>query len=256
MNKHLLAGVSTLALLLGAASAQAADLGRPITKAPAMVAAPVYSGWTGFYIGGQVGYQYGYFRETDFFSGTNLATGFAGGRFNPDGVVGGGHVGFNLQTGAFVWGIEGDIEGSGVRGTLNYGGGNGVRFDQRWQSSIRGRLGFTVGNTAMIYATGGAAFSDLRYNYFTNTQTELFTGNQTGYTVGAGIEWMFAPAWSARVEYRYTDFGRFNDQLTIIGGPRNANISARQEAEFSTVRVGISYHFGGMGGGAPVVAAY
>ena len=253
MKKLTFAAASIAAL--ASAPAFAADLGRPITKAPAMVAAPVYSGWTGFYIGGQVGYQYGYFRETDFFTGTDLATGFTQ-RFNPDGIVGGGHIGFNLQTGAFVWGIEGDIEGSGVRGTLNYGGGLGVRFDQRWQSSIRGRLGFTVGNTAMIYATGGAAFSDLRYTYFTNTATELFTGNQTGYTVGAGIEWMFAPAWSARVEYRYTDFGRFNDQLTIIGGPGNRNITARQEAEFSTVRVGVSYHFGGTGGGAPVVAAY
>ena len=253
MKKLTLAAASIAAL--ATAPAFAADLGRPITKAPAMVAAPVYTGWTGFYIGGQVGYQYGYLRETDFFSGTGAGTGYTA-NFNPDGIVGGGHAGFNLQTGAFVYGIEGDVEASGVRGTLNYGGGLGVRFDQRWQSSIRGRLGFTVGNTAMIYATGGAAFSDLRYRYFTNTLSETFTGNQTGYTVGAGIEWMFAPAWSARVEYRYTDFGRFNDALATIGGPGNRNITARQEVEFSTVRVGVSYHFGGFGGGAPVVAAY
>ena len=254
MKKLTLAAASLV--VLASAPAFAADLGRPIARAPAVVAAPVVAGWSGFYIGGQVGYQYGYIRETDFFTSTGLATGQSD-RFNPDGVVGGGHVGFNLQTGGFVWGVEGDFEGSSVRGRLNYGSsGQGVRFDQRWQSSVRGRLGFTVTPTAMIYATGGAAFSDLRYNYFGGARgDELFTGTQTGYTVGAGIEWMFAPSWSARIEYRYTDFGSVEHALTTQT-LRGQAVTARQDAEFSTVRVGVSYRFGGPVGGGPVVAAY
>lgn len=254
MKKITLAAASIAAL--ASVPAFAADLGRPITKAPAMVApAPVaYNmGWTGFYIGGQVGYQYGYFRETDF-NAAGIANGF-GGTYNPDGIVGGGHAGFNFQTGAVVFGIEGDIEGSGVRGTLNFGANGATTFDQRWQSSVRGRLGFTVGPAALIYATGGAAFSDLRFNYTNGLGgVQNFNRTETGYTVGAGIEYKFAPNFSGRVEYRYTDFDSINNAFSNNLG------NARQRVEFSTVRVGLSYYFGGFGGGfgggAPVVAAY
>lgn len=229
MKKITIAAASIAAL--ACVPAFAADLGRPITKAPAMVApAPVMynTGWSGFYIGGQVGYQYGY---------------VAG--YHPDGIVGGGHIGFNYQTGPVVFGIEGDIEGSGVNG--GYPG-----FDQRWQSSIRGRLGFTAGNSVLFYGTGGAAFSEFRANALINGFDSGYanTVSRTGYTLGAGIEYKFTPNFSGRVEYRYTDFGNLND-------PRS---DARPRIEFSTVRVGLSYYFGGfgggLGGGAPVMAAY
>ena len=252
MKKLTFAAAASIAAL-ATAPAFAADLGRPIAKAPAMVAAPVYSSWTGFYIGGQVGYQYGYFRERDFLLGAG--TPFAETTFNPDGVVGGGHIGFNFQTGPVVFGVEGDIEGSGVRGGFRGPGGGffageGTDFNQRWQASIRGRLGFTAGNTVMLYATGGAAFSDFRYALFApGFATRTCDVDRTGYTVGAGIEWMFAPSWTARVEYRYSDFGTFDLPITV----GNLAGRARQYVEFSTVRVGISYKFGG--GSAPVVAA-
>lgn len=236
-----LATLTAVAVVL-AAPAFAADLGRPITKAPAYVAAPIVN-WNGFYVGGQVGYQFGRNRVTE------LPSGF-GGDYDVDGVVGGGHLGYNFQFGNFVLGIEGDIEGSGVEGNGLVAPGVNSAFESRWQASLRGRLGMTYGN-ALLYVTGGAAWADIKTIYnnpgFPPQVGDTFKDTQTGWTVGAGAEWMFAPAWSARVEYRYTDFGRFTDVL-----PTSGFGNYRNDVDFHTVRVGVSYHFGG----GPVVANY
>src|SRR5262245_51989179 len=99
MKKLALATTAILALVTGSASA--ADLAaRPYTKAPPMVAA-VYN-WTGFYIGAQVGYAWGDNHTREFVTVTGLPTGFNQG-FNTDGFVGGGHVGYNWQSGQFVF---------------------------------------------------------------------------------------------------------------------------------------------------------
>ena len=94
-----LAAVATIAL--GATAASAADLGqRPVYKAqPALVVA-AYN-WSGFYIGGHLGYGWS---KTDVH---DLVTG-ASGSADPSGFLAGGQIGFNWQTGAFVFGIEGD----------------------------------------------------------------------------------------------------------------------------------------------------
>src|SRR5215212_5250219 len=110
MKKLTLALAAATALI--SAPALAADLGvRPMAKAPAYVAPVAYANWNGFYIGAQVGYQWGRNRERDF-----DALGFTGFAqdWDSDGIVGGVHAGFNFQTGVIVWGIEGDIEASGV----------------------------------------------------------------------------------------------------------------------------------------------
>ena len=230
-KQQLLVTASCIALLSGAASVQAADLGRMNTKAPALAASPYDVGWTGFYVGGQVGYAWGTVNDAGTAFNGEGGVGI-GGRF--DGIVGGGHVGYNYQAGPVIWGLEGDIEGSGVRG---------ASFDQRWQSSIRGRVGWSPVSSLMIYATGGAAFSEFHNNgLIAGFNTGLSdTVSRTGYTVGGGLEYKFAPNFSTRVEYRYTDFGKVTD----------AGSDARIES--STVRVGLSYYFSA---GAPVVAAY
>ena len=102
------------ALVVGTVSASAADLAaRPYTKAPVAVAA-VYN-WTGFYIGGQVGYAWGDNRTTEFVTATGLPSGFNQ-NYNTDGVVGGVHAGYNWQFGQFVFGLEGDVEGADIKG--------------------------------------------------------------------------------------------------------------------------------------------
>jgi outer membrane immunogenic protein len=109
--------VAVLAGLFGATSALAADLAAPVyTKAPVYVD-PGYN-WTGFYLGGNLGYSWGRSSDTSTFTnggGTLLSTSV--GRSNLDGVVGGGQAGYNRQMQGWVWGLEGDIQGTGERGS-------------------------------------------------------------------------------------------------------------------------------------------
>src|SRR5712671_7661251 len=108
--KRMLIGIAAVTSLL-ATSAFAADLPmRTYTKAPAYVE-PVYN-WTGFYIGGNVGYSWGRSRDTATLTtgaGTVLFTDVASSRM--DGVVGGGQMGYNYQTANWLWGIETDFQG-------------------------------------------------------------------------------------------------------------------------------------------------
>jgi outer membrane immunogenic protein len=247
MKKLAFALASATALI--SVPAMAADLGRPVYKAPAYVAPPV-TYWNGFYIGGQVGYQFGHVSQSEFVTGGG-PTGF-GQSWDPGGVVGGGHIGYNWQfSGPFVLGIEGDFEGSGVSDDAPGLGGVGTKFDNRWQASIRGRLGYAAGN-ALLYVTGGAAWADVKTRYsiagFPSLPGDSFNGTVDGWTVGAGAEWMFAPAWSARVEYRYADFGKFTD----VSPTSLTGFDYRNRFDTHTVRVGVSYHFGG----GPAVAQY
>ena len=156
------------ALAAVSGSALAADL--PSRRAPPVYIQPVpVFTWTGVYVGGQVGYEFG----RDNFNANNVAFG----SYRPDGVVGGAHVGYNLSSlGLFgnllgaggVIGIEGDVNGS------NYS--RSVALFPRCRASaparvrrstvrIRGRVGFAV-DRALFYATGGAAFADLRKQLF------------------------------------------------------------------------------------------
>jgi len=112
-------------------------------------------------------------------------------------------------------------------------------FDNRWQGSLRGRIGAAFGPT-LLYVTGGVAFADLRYKYFTAvTPVESFSETKAGWTLGAGAEFAFSPAWSARLEYRYTDFGSISN-ASLVGSP---GFTYDHDPSFHTVRLGVSYHF-------------
>src|SRR5215467_14418836 len=150
--------LSAIAILI-VSPAVAADLSRPITKAPPMVS-PAFS-WTGCYIGAQGGGQWGRDHTREFVTSTGVATGFDQ-HFNTHGFVGGGHLGCTWQAGAWVWGLEGDFEGSSVDGGYRLSNLNGTDFKSDWQGSIRGRLGWAVDRT-LFYVTGGAAFANLQY---------------------------------------------------------------------------------------------
>ena len=267
--------LSTVALATLAGSAFAADL--PSRRAPPVYAPPppipVFS-WTGLYVGGQVGYQFG--KSNAYASDSVFGTGLAANAGNPNGVVGGAHVGYLFSTqsipvlsnltGAFsslpliggvggaggVFGIEGDVDGSNYRNAYNLGGiTNGL--SERIQGSIRGRLGFAV-DRALFYATGGAAFGDLRNTYVNNLTGgyDQFSHTRVGYTVGAGVEYAFTNNISARVEYRYTDYGRFTDNLanSTLGG-----VNVRHHETDNRVQLGVSYKFDSLMP-APVVARY
>ncbi len=117
--------------------------------------------------------------------------------------------------------------------------------------SVTGRVGYTWG-PALLYAKGGYAFRDNNNIGVTVAGVPTaFTTNgrhQDGYTVGAGLEYMFAPSWSAKAEYQYYNFGN----TTFTTGPA-AIVGTRFRDDEHTVKAGINYRFGW---GGPVAARY
>lgn len=238
MKKLLLAGVAIAAL---ASSAQAADLGGPRGPIAAAVVAPVFN-WSGFYLGAQVGGTWFNNRTSEFITATGAFNGFSQ-SFSGSGIAGGVHAGVNYQMNMFVLGAEADIEYSGVSGGYTLPGGNGTSFRSNWQGSLRARAGVAV-DRALFYVTGGLAFAQFRHTYFTPVLGESFSQTRVGWTVGAGVEYAFTPNWTARAEYRYTDYGRFsNASLAAFPG-----FTYEHNPRSHSVRVGVSYLFSSGGG--------
>ena len=240
MRKFLLGTVALVAL--GATvPALAADLGaRTYTKAPAY-AAPIYN-WTGFYIGGHVGGA---------FSSDNIFNGLVTGNNNNGRFLGGLQAGADYQFAPnWVAGIEGQYSWLGHNNSVIFPGGLVYANNQRALGSFTGRVGYTWG-PALLYVKGGYAYSD-------NNETlalagapvafALDSGHRNGYTVGAGLEYMFAQNWSAKVEYQFYDFGssRFVTPVALVpfGSFRNDD---------HTVKAGLNYR---INWGGPVVAKY
>lgn len=237
MKKILLGTVALIAL--GTASAFAADLpARTYTKAPAYVPAPIYN-WTGFYIGGHVG---GAFAGSSDFGNND-------GRF-----LGGVQVGADYQFAPnWVLGIEGQYSWTGrdTRSAAFVPGGFTISDRTSNLGSVTGRLGYTWG-PALLYAKGGVAFREKDKVFVTNTATGLATpftssSDDVGYTVGAGLEYLFAPSWSAKVEYQYYNFGKTN--VTDLASATAVSFTN----DVHTVKAGINYRFNW---GGPVVAKY
>jgi outer membrane immunogenic protein len=236
MKKILLAAAVAA---LSSTSVFAADLAaRPYTKAPAY-AAPIYN-WTGLYVGAFVG---GAFDGSDGFSTTSAA--IAGSK-SDSAFFGGGQVGYNYQFAPnWVAGIEGDIGGLSSNDRRFTDGVNSLRDRTDWLASVTGRLGYTWG-PGMVYGKGGVAFRD--NGGLSSNLPFAADRNDTGYTVGGGLEYFFAPAWSAKVEYDYYNF----DRTTIASGLGGGSLVSYRD-DVHTVKAGINYHFNW---GGPVVGKY
>jgi outer membrane immunogenic protein len=246
MKRILLVGLGLFALA-ATQSAVAADRPLPYKAPPAVV--PIFT-WTGWYVGVDGGYGWGTDSDITF---TAPATGFTGTSqgFRSTGGFGGGQIGFNQQTGQWVWGLEADIQGSGIRDAFNVtvpsnGGPLGVNAQQRlnYFGTVRGRLGLAVDHS-LFYATGGFAYGGVKDNILLTNggATALLMRNYTGtgFAVGGGWEYNFAPAWSVKVEYQYIDLG----SKMLSGVSTNAVLlnSTNIDAKFHTVRVGLNYGF-------------
>ncbi|MFA6964161.1 outer membrane protein [Bosea sp. (in: a-proteobacteria)] len=240
-TQHLKAGLASLLVLcgsmLGAAPAGAADLpsSRLLPPAPAL---PSFYSWTGIYLGVQAGYVWGQDRTR--FSDT-LGRAFNGAAFrqSSDSALGGAHAGFNYQAGSIVFGIEGDVEALDTNATL-IAPGIAARIGRDWQASVRGRVGFAL-DRFMIYATGGAAFTDFDYS-LQNTATglaESATRSATGWTGGAGVNFAYTDNLILGAEYRYTDFGKVNE----TGRGPLLGLAVRHEPTTHALRVSAGYKF-------------
>ena len=110
----------------------------------------LYYNWTGFYAGINAGYGWGT-SDWDLSSRSKRAQGF----------LVGGTLGYNYQTGSFVWGIEGDIAWSDVKGSSTAASASTCETANRWLGTTRGRLGYAF-DRFLPYITGGAAFGSVR----------------------------------------------------------------------------------------------
>ncbi len=220
MKRLMLACVGAAAF---AGAATAADLPprvAPYYRAPPAVV-PIYT-WSGFYLGVNGG------------GGWGSSAWDSTGSFNVSGGLVGGTIGYNYQFGQAVFGVEGDIDWSGIKGTTNNFCLAGCTTSNTWLSTVRGRLGYAA-DRFMPYVTAGGAFGNVQ------ASTPGFAGGsstQAGWTVGAGLEFAIAGNWTAKAEYLYVDLGKFNCGITC-GAAFTDNVSFTA----NIVRGGINYRF-------------
>jgi len=249
MKKFLLGTVGLLALGM-AAPATAADLAaRPYTKAPPPVIAPIYD-WTGFYIGANGGW--GQSRNSwDFLPGVLT---FGEGSHDASGGTVGGQVGYRWQAGTWVFGVE--AQGNWA----DFKGSNTSIFNPLFRNESRvnafglftGQVGYAA-NNVLLYVKGGAAVTSDKYRSYTIATNTIAgsTGDDTrwGGVVGVGLEYGFAPNWSAAVEYDHLFMQDRTLTFTTPAGAFFGTDRIRQDVDLVTVR--LNYKFGG-----PVIAKY
>ena len=181
MKRFTLAACAGLLAAAMALPSFAADMSRPAFKAPSS-AAPW--NWTGFYVGINGGYGFGKSNWTNV-AGTT-------GDFNVRGALAGGTIGYNLQTGMWVWGLEGDVDASWIKGT---DATICCETKNEWLATARGRIGYAF-DRWLPFLTGGAAFGDVK---MTPIGFPAETLTKIGWTAGGGLEYAFQGAWSAKV---------------------------------------------------------
>jgi outer membrane immunogenic protein len=242
--------------------ALAADL--PVRPAPAYQApAVVAPTWTGLYLGANGGWGWASnFNASSIFTDPTGATVIspATSNLNATGPVFGAQLGYNWQIGSWVWGIEGDFDGANIDKFSNAGatvipGGGGAPFVANepfhakvdWLASIRGRLGYTWG-PGMIYIPGGGAWASLDFNAGGPANDFAFssTSTKSGWTIGAGYEWLINPNWSVRGEYLYYKFTGATS-ATVTGGAiaPAGSFTTHSIGNFdvNVVRLGLNYKF-------------
>jgi outer membrane immunogenic protein len=144
-------------------------------------------------------------------------------------------------------------------------GGDTSTVKETWDAGIRARLGYLITPSVMVFGTGGVAWTHAEASAHCGSPsfwclpedfnlTSTATKTMTGWSVGGGLEYMIAPNWMLRGEYRYTDYGTFNYVLfpgLPAGAPGADSLSATSKLHTSTALFGVAYKFGG-----PVVAKY
>jgi outer membrane immunogenic protein len=215
MKRFILTACAGLLAATMATPSFAADLPRPAYKAPAYVA-PVWT-WSGFYVGVNGGYGFG---NAD----------FGAADVDTRGWLGGGTVGFNLQTGSWVWGVEGDFDYSTISGEC---GGGACSTRLNWLATARGRIGYAF-DRFLPYFTGGAAISEVRMR---PAGGPVSHDTQVGWTVGGGLEWAFLGNLSAKIEYLYVDLG----SAECTGGACGGGVDVDHTTHL--IRAGLNYRF-------------
>ncbi len=198
--------------LITFSAVQAADAIDEVPAAPvADYSEPAVKNWSGAYVGGTADWARGEFDRT----GSKAASGFGGGLYG----------GYNMQSGQIVYGAEADV---------NYRGNdasNGTeKFSQGVNGSLRARVGVDV-NPVLVYGTAGVAAADIKGKEGGGSDSNT----ALGWTAGAGAEAFVTDNITARVEYRYTDYG--SERFNLPGG------SVSSGYDEHSVRVGMGVKF-------------
>ena len=231
-----------LTLVCGTA-AVAADLPVRTYSNEAAYATPAYS-WTGFYVGANIG---GAWANND--TGFSLVGVGGIGPFtrgnDTTAFIGGGEVGVDYQFASnWLVGIEASLEGGNFHRSYSDSAGDTIGEKSGWIGSVTGRLGYTWG-PGLIYGKGGVSFrnNQLPAVAFGFVATPFTSSQQTtGYVVGGGFEYMFAPSWSAKVEYNHYDFGNSNYNVAAF-----APVPFSIKSSASALTIGANYHFNSIG---------
>jgi outer membrane immunogenic protein len=225
-----LAGLGLIALG-AAAPANAADIRLPVKAAPPAYVQTYYN-WTGFYIGGHVGYGWADFTDP-------LIGGVTAG-VKPAGMIYGGQVGFNYQLGSWVFGIEGEYSGTDIKESQGIVGLASSDIKLKHIYNVAGRIGYAFDRT-MLYGKFGGAWTEEEYNFTLLGGAATGNVSRTGWLAGIGLEYAFWGNWSAKIEYNYMDMGNKNVVLATTGGlvatPANIDLTVQ------TIKAGINYRF-------------
>ncbi len=246
--KKLLLGVVGVVAIGIAAPAIAADLpAQTYTKAPVLI--PALYDWSGFYTGvnGGWGTEHRCFDTT-----VGGAVGPTDGCHNSSGGVAGGQIGYRFQSNSWVFGFEGQGDWAGLTGS-----NVSIAAPANTDRSRLGAFGLFTGqigyawNTTLLYVKGGAAVVSEQNDILT---AGVIVANapgdaRWGGTVGAGVEYSFAPNWSVAVEYDHLFIPSVTANFNTPAGAVFATERVRGDADLVTAR--INYRWGG-----PVIAKY
>jgi outer membrane immunogenic protein len=234
--------VAVVALLASVSRVMAADM--PVPQAapvPPPTYFPAYYNWTGIYLGANGGYGFGQSRWS--------VAGVSSGNFSTNGFLAGGTLGANYQTGSYLVGFEGDIDWSNVQGSTSAAtcatlGAPGATCQTKntWLGTARARVGYAF-DRLLVFGSGGAAFGGLQP--VLNPGVVVFNPTpQLGWTAGAGVEYAFTDAISAKVEYLFVNLGTVACPVStaLTGcGPFTSHSFTFSE---NLVRAGVNYRFG------------
>lgn len=230
-------------LAMGAA-ARAADI----------VEAPAVYDWTGFYIGGNIGYAFGGDDRVELRSDTEVDLRDVG-DLELNGIFGGGQIGYDWQAGSAVLGIVADIQVADINDDFK------TRIDDQgfvrgsddidvW-GTVRGRLGWAF-DRVLVYGTGGLAWADVDYKLDAVNEVALLEGHpqsqdtRTGYTLGGGLAWGINESWSVGAEYLYVNLGSYKVRGQVVddGGNRiGETLETTATPDFHSVRAYVNFRF-------------
>jgi opacity protein-like surface antigen len=229
-------------------SGSAADL--PAVKAPVLKAPAALWSWSGLYIGGHVGASSSLTDIAD-----PLGAPIYGDNVRSPGFIGGGQIGFNHQVGLVVFGVEADVSGVSSDGTNTCFAVSGdtassnCRVRPDLYTTVTGRIGYAV-DRSLLYVKGGAAWTRGTVDMFVNNNPfGVFTSTSSfvtpGWTVGAGVEYALAPAWSMKLEYDYLSF-RDQDVSTpyVPGNPFGTAPTTTISQHVHQLKLGLNYRLG------------